>query len=391
MFTTGSKLFLGATVLVDRRRDRLRHVEGRRRRLARRHRPAQRGDRVRLPVRRQLLHPRRQRVGDVRRRHHRSACSAAARRAQHVAGAHRRGRWRNRGRRGLEADRVQGRRRACCWPPASNGWCTAGASGPRPTLRTTPTCASACCTRSSSPCSPRPASPRSSTRSRGSCCGSTRVAARSCSSSPVRWCLFGGFLFASKPSLKKGVVTGVCAIAALGLDQHRCGDGRRRSAHDRRAPDHADRQRRGVRRSAEEGPGEQAEIDEKGSQAVAVEGQRRHHGHPRERQAHRPRARRSPAPQNPVTVSRGNVVNVIFKNHDPEKRRLTVNMGEFEEDINGTTVKQRPKVCTTLVHAGRQPVPDVHAAEAVDRQLRSRTRFTVPGVEGLEPIEIKVP
>jgi hypothetical protein len=39
--------------------------------------------------------------------------------------------------------------------------------------------------------------------------------------------------------------------------------------------------------------------------------------------------------QNPVTVSRGNTVNLIFKNRDPEKRRLTVNMGEFTEDING--------------------------------------------------------
>ena len=46
-------------------------------------------------------------------------------------------------------------------------------------------------------------------------------------------------------------------------------------------------------------------------------------------------------------MSRGNTVNLIFKNRDPEERRLTVNMGEFSEDINGTTVKTLPQVCTT--------------------------------------------
>jgi hypothetical protein len=34
---------------------------------------------------------------------------------------------------------------------------------------------------------------------------------------------------------------------------------------------------------------------------------------------------------------------MIFKNHDTVKRRLTVNMGEFATDINGTTVTQRPR------------------------------------------------
>ena len=88
-----------------------------------------------------------------------------------------------------------------------------------------------------------------------------------------------------------------------------------------------------------------------------------------------------PGPQDPVTISRGNVVNVIFKNRDPEKRRLTVNMGEFEEDINGTIVKQRPKVCTTLVREDgsqlltfRLTKPSIASAEPYS--------FTVPGVAG---------
>ena len=95
--------------------------------------------------------------------------------------------------------------------------------------------------------------------------------------------------------------------------------------------------------------------------------------------------------QNPVTVSRGNTVNLIFKNRDPEKRRLTVNMGEFDEDINGTAVKTRPKVCTTLVRGedGSQfltfklPKPSIASSQPYT--------FTVPGLDDLVPIEIKVP
>ena len=200
--------------------------------------------------------------------------------------------------------------------------------------------------------------------------------------------LFGGFVVASKQSLKKGLVTGICAIGLLGLVSTGAVmaiDGQRAiEEHPTTESDNA-----AVCSLAEEGEGHQAEIDELGSQAVAskasiaitviledeklsayeqaVEG-----------------------PQNPVTVSRGNVVNLIFKNRDPEKHRLTVNMGEFEEDINGTTVKTRPKVCTTLVREndGSQflsfvlPKPSIASAEPYS--------FTVPGVEGAE-IEIKVP
>lgn len=200
--------------------------------------------------------------------------------------------------------------------------------------------------------------------------------------------LFGGFVFASKPSLKKGLVAGVCAIGLLGLVSTgavMAVDGQRTiEEHPTTESDSA-----AACSLAEEGPGEQAEIDELGSQAVAskssiaitviLEGGKL--------SAHEQAVAE---PQNPVTVSRGNIVNVIFKNRDPEKRRLTVNMGEFEEDINGTTVKTRPKVCTTLVRQNdgsqflsfRLPKPSIASAQPYS--------FTVPGVDGAE-IEIKVP
>ncbi len=200
--------------------------------------------------------------------------------------------------------------------------------------------------------------------------------------------LFGGFLFASRPSLNKGVVTGVCAIAVLGLVSTgavMAVDGQRTiDPHPTTQSDNG-----AACALAEEGTGDQAEIDEKGSQAVAskasigititLEGGKL--------TAHELAL---PGNQNPVTVSRGNIVNVIFKNHDSVKRRLTVNMGEFEKDVNGTPVKTRPKACTTLVREkdGSQflsfllPKPSIASSQPYS--------FTVPGVDGAE-IEIKVP
>jgi hypothetical protein len=200
--------------------------------------------------------------------------------------------------------------------------------------------------------------------------------------------LVGGFLLAAKPGLKTGVVTGLCAIALLGLVSTGAVmaiDGQRTiEEHPTTNTDNS-----AACLLAEEGPGTQAEIDHKGSQAVAAKagvamtvvlenGQLAAY------------EQAIDGPQNPVTVSRGNVVNVIFKNRDPEKRRLTVNLGEFEQDVNGTLVKQRPKVCTTLVRGtnGVQflsfvlPKPSIASSQPYT--------FTVPGVD-TTPIEIKVP
>jgi hypothetical protein len=200
--------------------------------------------------------------------------------------------------------------------------------------------------------------------------------------------LFGGFLFASKPSLKKGVISGVCAIAMLGLVSTgavMAVDGQRTiEAHPTTGSDNG-----AVCALDEEGPGEQAEIDDKGSQAVASKAAI---GITVTLEKDKLSAHELgvPGDQNPVTVSRGNVVNVIFKNKDSVPRRLTVNMGEFEQDVNGTVVKQRPRICTTLVHPdGSQflsfllPKPSIASSQPYS--------FTVPGVEGLEPIEIRVP
>ena len=200
--------------------------------------------------------------------------------------------------------------------------------------------------------------------------------------------LFGGFLVASKPTLKKGLVTGMCTIAALGLvstgavmavDGQRTIETHLTTKSDSNA----------ACALAEEASGAQAEIDEKGSQSVASKAAIGitvvlENG---KLTAHQLALNGT---QQVVTVARGNINNIIFKNHDPEKRRLTVNMGEFETDINGTKVTQHPKVCTTLVRGkgGSQflsfilPKPSIASTQPYS--------FSVPGVEGAE-IPIQVP
>jgi hypothetical protein len=197
--------------------------------------------------------------------------------------------------------------------------------------------------------------------------------------------LVGGFLVASKPTVKQGVVTGVCTIAALGLVSTGAVmaiDGQRPIEK------HPTTSATGACNLEEEGPDEQAKIDERGSQAVASKASV---GITVELRGGKLSAYElgRKDPQNPVTVSRGNIVTVIFKNYDPERRRLTANLGKFEEQAGDNPVTKRPQVCTTLVRQdGKQflsfviPKPSKATPEPYS--------FTVPGVDGAE-VQIVVP
>ena len=202
--------------------------------------------------------------------------------------------------------------------------------------------------------------------------------------------LFGGFIIAAKPSLKKSVLAGVLTVGALGLVSTGAVmaiDGQRTiEAHPTTSTDNS-----AACSLAEEGSGDQKEVDEKASQAVAAKANVAmtivlKGGKLIARQLGLPPIEDPSV----VTVSRGNIVNIIFRNEDPEKRRLTVNMGEFEQTINGTTVKQRPKTCTTLVRGKDGSaflsfiLPKPSSASTQDYA------FTVPGVDTAK-LEIVVP
>ena len=218
MFTTGSKLFLGATVLSIVGRRGLRNAEGWRRGLARRASVCSSPPFAFAFLFGVNYYTRDGNVSAMSENATtRSSGRAAACRAQHVAGARRhRRRWHRRRRR-VEADRVQGRRRADAGRRRSSGWCSAGASEPRPT----PAYNASLRKRMLHPIE----FPVLAAVGLGAVIYSfSRIMLWiDKSAGPVVFVvagalvLFGGFLFASKPSLKKGVVTGVCAIGALGL------------------------------------------------------------------------------------------------------------------------------------------------------------------------------
>jgi hypothetical protein len=54
-----------------------------------------------------------------------------------------------------------------------------------------------------------------------------------------------------------------------------------------------------------------------------------------------------------------------------------MNLGEFEQDVNGTIVKQRPKVCTTLVRE--------------DGTAFMTFRVTKPSFASTQPYTLEVP
>jgi hypothetical protein len=199
--------------------------------------------------------------------------------------------------------------------------------------------------------------------------------------------LLGGFLFATKASLKKSVSAGVCTIAALGLISTGAVmaiDGEREiHAHLTVSDDPQ------VCSSNAEG-----EIDHKASQSLAAKSNVAATVFFDDGRLYAEVIGMS-GPQTTITLPRSNPSFIVFRNLSDEEVRLTANMGAFEADINGTPVVQKPVTCTALVERdGRQfieltfpkssPPPDGHGPSLEPYSLE------VPGVEGAS-IAVVVP
>ena len=182
--------------------------------------------------------------------------------------------------------------------------------------------------------------------------------------------LTAGYLLVSRPSLKKGVVTGVAVLAGLGLvstgavmaidgqrpievhpttasDPAVCAEAEADAHVDKRAPSdvyiHASQSAR-------------VEVKD-GKIAVFSQGLR--------------------GPRADVTFALGGYYNVLFLNHDTVPRRFVINMGKFTTTENGVDVVNEPKLCTTLVEPGKQVVKTL--------------RFAVPSFASAAPYTITVP
>jgi hypothetical protein len=193
--------------------------------------------------------------------------------------------------------------------------------------------------------------------------------------------LFAGFLFASKQTLRRSVTIGICAVAALGLVSTGAVmaiDGPRElHAHHTIADDSH------VCESNEE-----SEVDEKASQNVAAknsvagtitwDGQRL--------------VAEVPAfqgPQTRITVPRSTPTFFLFENESDDHARLTAHMGTFTEDVNGTPVKQAHVTCTQLVEEGGRAMLALTFSKSSTATPEDPYRLTVPGT-GSE-IEVWVP
>ena len=184
----------------------------------------------------------------------------------------------------------------------------------------------------------------------------------------------GGFLFASKANLRTTVTAGICAVAALGL----VGTGAVMAVDGERSIEEFP--------TATNEPSicsdpEATYADKKGSQTVGAKsnvaatvilnsdldlyaqsiglGE-----YTRE-----------------VTLPRSNPSHVMFRNLSDTTVRLTANMGAFQSVVNGTTIVDKPVTCTTLVKPGGQQFMTLTFTKSSNQSIDPYT-FTVPGVEG---------
>ena len=193
--------------------------------------------------------------------------------------------------------------------------------------------------------------------------------------------LVGGFLFASRASLKKSLVVGVCTVAGLGLVSTGAVmaiDG------ERHIEEHV---------IIENDPSicasnDETEADHNASQTVAAKSNVAATVVFKDGQLYA-QVIGIAEPQRTITLPLGNPSNIMFRNLSDEDVRLTANLGSFQTDVNGTAVTQKPVTCTTLVEPdGRQfmTLKFVKSSRWTDEPYT----LVVPGVEGAS-IEIVVP
>lgn len=182
--------------------------------------------------------------------------------------------------------------------------------------------------------------------------------------------LFGGYLVASKPDLKRGVITGVAAIGGLGLvstgavmaldgqrEIHKhpttadepavCAEAEKNPEVDKRAPGDV---------MANSSPSAIVVVKD-GKLAVYSQGLQ--------------------GARADVTLVAGQNNNIIFRNQDSVPRRFTLNLGTFTDSTSGTPVKKSPVACTTLIEP--------------DHDVQKTVRYTRPSYASETPYTITVP
>jgi hypothetical protein len=89
-----------------------------------------------------------------------------------------------------------------------------------------------------------------------------------------------------------------------------------------------------------------------------------------------------------LTISRGNVANILFRNEDDEDRRLTISLGT--EQIEETDAVAPVLQCTALIGEGQEQLLTVRPTKPSAAFPDEPFELFVPGVEGAT-IEVEVP
>jgi hypothetical protein len=200
--------------------------------------------------------------------------------------------------------------------------------------------------------------------------------------------MIGGFVIAARPTVRTAAITVVLAVATLGLvsvGAVAALDGQREISD---YPTTIDYSQEICVAPGEVDDPHLAEIDERASQTVSdkaatagtvvlEDGELRVY------------PRSIDQGFDTITVPKGLDTTFLFRNLDEEHRRFTINMGQFTTEENGTAVVETPMTCTSLLEHGGETALTFKLPKPSSVSEAPYT-IVVPGIEG-QQIEIVVP
>jgi len=197
--------------------------------------------------------------------------------------------------------------------------------------------------------------------------------------------LVAGFVIAMRPALKSAAVAGVATVAALGLVAGGVG-----AALEGERDIHVYETTTDLAREQECDTTEETEADENASQTVAAKANITAEVTLRDDGRLVARSLGVAGDQSTVVVQRNNPTNVRFRNETSEARRMVLELGPNGSTLSDPTASTAPtQRCTALVEEGGSQL--LTFSIATPSMAREQPYlFTVPGVEGAE-VEVVVP
>lgn len=193
-----------------------------------------------------------------------------------------------------------------------------------------------------------------------------------------------GVVIAARPTLRRGLVGGVCAVAMLAL----VGTGVATAISGQRTIETYETV--ATEPSVCNEPGKTA-VDKKSSQSLAAKSNVTANVYLENGQLSA-QVNGIAERQQTITIPRSNSTFVVFHNLDATPARLTANLGTFETDVNGTKVLDKPVACTQLVEQDGRQFLALNFPKSSPPYGPSLTPYTltVPGIDATS-ITVVVP